>query len=482
MGGGQNTPTDSPVKESGQSFENRKSSPVTDGVSSSDSDTNSKDSSSPTGEPKESKESEGSKTGQQTEQSHPEGGGAARRWRDSGSSVVKAAATADYGYDPELASRVKSTDTTTLESQFTEAKTALDSDDVLGETDRFVGGVLTSRSDSDITATDVYEIQNLAGDIDIDASEVAGVDTVELPPPEELTRRVEENVNEMFRQMDEYTAGRTASVLTNITIQDIEPRDSGFRPGGNFSPSGRSIRIDPSAHHAGRGVHDVESHEIAHATQYAFNMAAATENTPLSDDFTPESLQFQTKPSTTTHFPEDGVGGMGIKSDSATQFRKNIESLGSQLKQSKLGDVNDNMRDDLGEYQMTNASELFAVGFGRYNHDFVTVSNAQPGMVDHIDEFVTTQSWSNTSIDDVTKSGVGFDHPAKNNQHIPDGMSENDVGEVVKVNFTEEVEHSIDSWTGYAIESGSNDVAFVSNGNVHAFPEEHVDSVEVRNW
>jgi len=483
MGGGSQTPTDSPVKDGGQSFETRKSPSTTSTSSSAQSSTGS-----------ESTPGQQSRSEQEVVNEIIE---------EEGFSVTEAAVNVDFGRNPELASEIRATDTSELEQRLTDAKQSVGDGQPLGSEERFIGGVLAARSDSDVTVSDVLTVESTATDFTVHS----GLELTE----QEVIDGVVSDVNETFEIMDEYVAGKTLSNISSITVKNCGSNASGRKLLGQYNRALNRLTVDPYTQDPETEVVQTTiSHEIGHAAESAFNTKSTIGINKIDEEYSPEDLEFRYTQRNNRYMSRDpeskffgdpemasvlenngenisGVDGIGVEVESRTgeAFRNGVEYLGSQLKQSELGNSSDLMREKIREYQLLNASELFAVGYGNYCNDFVTVSNKQPGMVDHIDEFVSDSSWTETSLDTIETSGVGMDNPMKNDRHIPNGMSAEDVGQVVKVNFADG--HGIphvdaDSWTGFATKADSGEIQLVSDSDRYRFIDPEIESVEVRDW
>jgi len=429
MGGGSTTPTDSPVNQSGSSgdADDGFSERMLKGVS----------------------QSQGTSINSNIASSS---GSISGEWKESDNPQESFAqfAASDPGHDSELSSFVKSQPTQRLEKEFNQAK---DSGESLSSADRFIGGVLVSRPDSNVSADEITDFES-----NVDMS---------LGDRELGRQRVQQHMEETLAVMDEYVAGQVMSQIGTVEFTTLD------KYAGKYVSIENKIRLDANDM-TRRGRNGVVSHEMGHALEAKFGTTGMNDNpwrSGSAKDYTYE--RGKTMSST--------IQGKYDTTES-TAFDENLEEISYKLADSAAGGNNPGMSEPITSYQLKNSSEVIAVGFGEYVSDFVNLSNKQPDMVDHIDTHVIGGGWQEVSSDELQASGGPNSDIISTSNDLPVAHAPSDAGGVVRVK-TSQISGDGELKTGVLVEAGDDgSIKIARDGRIEEFGKRQYTSLEKRTW
>lgn len=383
-------------------------------------------------------------------------------WKDAGRVDAKRfAVDADHGYDAELAQHFRSRDTQALENEFmSSVQQRFGRGESLTDEERFVGGVLASRSDSSVEVSDVISFE--------------GINT-QLAGQGSSANVVEEATQETFESLDEYMAGQAAANIETIEVTDSMSSSQVDNPVGLYNESSKKIKVlngrRPDA------MKKTTAHEIGHAVERQYGLSKTGNN---DVDGNPAQWSF-----TSVGKMRFGPDGSAMNAPSAEAFREGVADIGNAIKEVELGGESDLVDSKIRSYQATNSREVFAVGFGNYTEDFVGLANQQPGTAELIDTHVTGGGWEAKNPSDVVTSN-GERHPTDNMKHVPFGESESSLGEVTRVKFSEDADvyeqRAGEEFVGYATGYEDGALTVSADGMKRRIPEGEIETVETRTW
>lgn len=417
------------------------------------------------------------------------------------------AATFDRGYASEFASEIRSMSTSDLEDEFerqVESTESLSGTDLRAAKDeaRFIGGVLASRADSSITASDIYRDNNISSRMP-DGSIVNSTGSEEL---------VDETLNEMtavFQQCDEYVAGQIAQEIDVIGFETSIDSDGEFGSGvlrintDSVSASDITASVDTPGtskeysfeeasesgprysveHHISDSSHEKRliAHEMAHAFHQHLGITHDGSRDILENNYPPGGLNLD--PAHISDTPDIGF-------ERREQLMTRLKSVGDNMQETRkysMGATDSlpyRTNVPIRRYQLKNSSEVFAVGFATYQDDIVTATTKQREVVETFDEFITGDKWTDTSLNDLQTEGVSLFERGKKEAHVSTdaraGHEDGTYGQVALFEFTEEMFDGRTHAAGYVSDVTEEQVTFDYLGSQITVDRDKIDSVKER--
>ena len=419
--------------------------------------------------------------------------------------IYDVASMYDRGYSQQLAARVRDTSTDELQSEFNERVASNNINrggdgKALSTQARFIGGVLVSRGDSDFTAEDLFD--GTQDGIDSAVDNIDGEDYHKEAILEEMTR--------VFQDYDEYVAGQVAS-----EIQELKIKNKGEDVNGEMG--GGTLELDPDSVGSGHRTsfadydeidfdeftkirsleekaagYDIFAHEMAHAFHQSLGLTATERQAPHQEDIPPDELTLNPTVDSSSAFAGE-LGDFPRREAFVERFKEHAENMVATLKADadELAEL-DSVVKPIQDYQTCDFAEMVAVGYDTYMSDIVLATNKQREMVETFDEFVTGDSWTETTVDDLDDHGVFYQHRQKSNLHVSSNdsvhrtqerdevESTHNYGQVALFEFKEEIAPGRDYAAGYVDEVTENEVTFAYLGDKITVDRDNIESVKER--
>lgn len=442
-----------------------------------------------------------------------------------GDPCLASIAASDTGYNENIAAFFRSQSTDELTAEFeSRIGEQFASDGDLSRVDnstRFVGGVLASRSDSSVSASDLF------GD---EKPGVFNADFVDADSEE--AQAVFEQMDVMFESVDEYVAGQIASHIEELKIAPINGStsgtmaengvmtiDSNYLTDHVMLENGRDVdvednliqtpdRLDESVTNyfegetiretdleflsfdrvtgtdvldQGTNVSNTIHHEMMHAYHQSIGLQSreGLEETRAISDVHPDE------------YPLDYKHYHGHVTPAHQEFAESTRQAAERMIETEKGTISDGearMRADR-DYQKTSYAEFLACGFELYNTDIISSVTEQRSLADTFDRRMTGEGWKETTIDSLRETRTDLSHPKVADVHKPkvSGDTETDSwdtdeGTVALFEFKDDVFDGQNHAAGIVTDVTDDSVTFSYLGNEINVPRDDISSVKHRDW
>lgn len=418
-------------------------------------------------------------------------------------------AAADPGYHEDLAAHFRSKSTSELRETFDERTSDFsinDPDARMDEATRFVGGMLVSREDSNMSAADMYHHRS---------TEMLNVENAKG----DQVKKVMDEMDRFFETVDEYVAGQVASQIDEISFERFGANgrmkfngkmmlndSSGYVTSTKHGPSRLNAsgptwtesisefdRSDLDRHERVRqqDISNVVVHEMMHAYHHSIGLSreGGVTSSKEVERTDPDDYEFDYS-TVMLNDSEYMWNGVYATSEVRQEFAEDIKEAGNRVIETEKGEVSPGEPElrTHREYQKANFAELIACGYEMYQNDVIASVNEQRQLADTFDRRLTGEGWEETSADELRTTGGREEMAAEErvaDRHFPRKKrydNTEDFGEVALFELDHDGFDGQSHAAGVVTDVTDDAVTFTYCGQQLEVDRNDIQSVKRRDW